>query len=773
MELRTLTLRNYRVFESLELEVPAGLVGIYGPNGSGKSTLLEAMTWALYGRARTPKQGIATSGSVGECVVELGFFHDEHHYVIRRTISGVNHTVKARVTTAGQTVADGPTEVGRYVRSLLGMGEQAFRSSVFAEQKQLAAFSDNTTDQRRRLVLSLLGITPIEKARDDARTDARAAENDFKRLSTALPDVDELIARRSEVDRIVEQQQADTERAQGALDAATAKRRLLAEQRAISDESRRRDELIREHGRAVRRDRDRAAARLTALDAEEAEIAALTERFVRLTATAANHDAPSQARRLAAVVALLTATKRAQSLHPSIDATVNAPDAKPLFEATEAKADASAQVAVALAGEGAAKRDRQSAERRVAAASSLTDEGPCPTCGQEIGGGAAGVVAHFVAERDAAENALKAATAVLERARKAEREAARALESARTSHTRSEAAWEQQRKANAALAAAADVVEQARTSYRESGGTSTELDQVALANEAEQLQAREAEMVAARQELDQLVGRRVRLNALAKERLEATGDLAQADEQRTALLAELGALGFDAAAYDALVAQAGAVEQAADAALDVARRAEAGLNSSVREQAALIGRIEQVAEQRGRLQTLAGRAVLLGRTGELLNGFRQAVVATIGPRLSAQASELFLALTGGDYDGLTIDPDTYEIQVIDQGVAYSTTRFSGSEVDLANLALRVAISEQIRFQAGGQIGLLVLDEALASLDGDRRDRMLTALTQLAARFRQILVVTHAVEVKEQLPQAIEVLKLGPRRSTARLVGSQY
>ena len=100
---------------------------------------------------------------------------------------------------------------------------------------------------------------------------------------------------------------------------------------------------------------------------------------------------------------------------------------------------------------------------------------------------------------------------------------------------------------------------------------------------------------------------------------------------------------------------------------------------------------------------------------------------------------------------------------------YPTARFSGSEVDLANLALRVAISEQVRFQTGGQVGLLVLDEALASLDGDRKDRMLAALSRLSGRFRQILVVTHAPEVKERLPQAIEVVKTGRRRATARLL----
>jgi DNA repair exonuclease SbcCD ATPase subunit len=94
-------------------------------------------------------------------------------------------------------------------------------------------------------------------------------------------------------------------------------------------------------------------------------------------------------------------------------------------------------------------------------------------------------------------------------------------------------------------------------------------------------------------------------------------------------------------------------------------------------------------------------------------------------------------------------------------------RFSGSETDLANLALRVAVSEHVRFQSGGAVGLLVLDEVFGPLDDDRKGRMLVALERLRARFRQVLVVTHDSAIKEQLPNAIEVVKLAGRRATAR------
>ncbi len=774
MEVRSISLRNFRVFENLDLELPPGLVGIYGPNGAGKSSLLEAITWALYGRARTPKQGIATSGTTGECVVELGLDHDEHHYVIRRSISGINHTVKARVTTAGQVVADGPTEVGRYVRALLGMDENAFRSSVFAEQKQLAAFSDHTADQRRRLVLSLLGITPIEKARDEARTDARTAESDYRRLVGGLPDTDELEARRSEIDLLVMAQTAEAASAAATLDAANVERRALADAMRASDDARRRDEVIRNSGLAARRERDAALSRIAELDVEQAEIVAATQALPALEAQLADFDSTAAEERIRALSEFAAALRRldATEATPGSVQVATAPDPSMLRAAESDAAACGVDAAGARAAHDATQRELTSALARAAASSSLKDQVACPTCGQELAGGSQAVIAHFGAEADDARRRESSAKATLVDAQGALTRAEAAVMSARRAFAAAEAAWEKNRSHRAAISAANDLVVQAAAAVAESvGAPVTATDDLPAMIDA--LQAKVRDVATARQERDRLVGRRQRLERLTSERLDAQGRLSDADERRRQLKAELDAVAFDIAEHGALAARVEDVERVAEQALRLSREREATLNATLREQTMVVARLDQVSEQRIRLGELSTRAVLLGRTAELLSGFRAAVVATVGPRLSTQASELFQSLTGGDYDGLQVDPETYEIQIIDQGVAHPTTRFSGSEVDLANLALRVAISEQVRFQAGGQVGLLVLDEALGSLDGDRKDRMLTALTQLSGRFRQILVVTHAVEVKEQLPEAIEIVKIGRRRSTARIVGGAW
>ena len=65
--------------------------------------------------------------------------------------------------------------------------------------------------------------------------------------------------------------------------------------------------------------------------------------------------------------------------------------------------------------------------------------------------------------------------------------------------------------------------------------------------------------------------------------------------------------------------------------------------------------------------------------------------------------------------------------------------------------------------------MMVLDEVLASLDVERKDLFVQAMGRLSSRFHQLFVITHAEQVKDQFPSAIEVRKVGRRRSQAALV----
>ncbi len=273
----------------------------------------------------------------------------------------------------------------------------------------------------------------------------------------------------------------------------------------------------------------------------------------------------------------------------------------------------------------------------------------------------------------------------------------------------------------------------------------------------------------AKDECQRIEGRLERKEAVAAELDVEQAAMAESRGRLETLRDKVAGLGFRPEQLVAALAERVRLQAAAEAAT-LRSQASTVAASQARERAkAEARRLAEAEEQHQQLAVLGEEARHLARLGDLLGAFRNTLVAYVVHRLSAQAAELFAELTDREYDRLEVDPDTYEIKILDAGRTYGMGRFSGSETDLANLALRVAVSEHVRFQSGGAVGLLVLDEVFGPLDDDRKGRMLLALERLRARFRQVLVVTHDAAIKEQLPNAIEVVKLPGRRATARIM----
>src|SRR5919108_294705 len=189
MHLRTLTLRNYRVYRSVDLEFPDGLIGIYGPNGAGKSTLIESLRFSLYGDSRTDKWELRSAGVGDDVRVELVFEHEGNTYDVRRRLKGRNLTPEVEVFLNGQLAAQSVREANAYLARVLGMDQRAFLASVCAQQKELTAFATMLPGDRRRLVLDLLGVSPVERALARVREQARDARAAAGGTRAGLPDL--------------------------------------------------------------------------------------------------------------------------------------------------------------------------------------------------------------------------------------------------------------------------------------------------------------------------------------------------------------------------------------------------------------------------------------------------------------------------------------------------------------------------------------------------------------------------------------------------------
>jgi exonuclease SbcC len=751
-------LRNYRVFEQeLDLPMPAGLVGVYGVNGGGKSSLIESILWTIYGRSRTKNDEIRTTGVLADCITELEFEHEGHLYLVRRTITGINSTVKAEALADGAQVASGVGDVRKYVHSVLGMDDAAFRASVFAEQKQVAAFSLKRPAERRDLVLKLLGITPLDAARDRARADARVARERVEQVRALLADPEEL---RAAADLAVASAAvADAEATSEEAVAAAAAERLGTADAAWAslDQVRSEHERLVHDGKAVRAEIEAGKQRVDAKVAELAELDSSATRLEALQTAAAGLEALEDERRL--VSAVVTALAALARLPEPVD--VAPPDDDGL-EAARLAAEEQRALLEGVSGEHrAAVAELARAKEQLDRSSSLSGDADCPMCGQPLGEAFASVQDHRRHEVDEAAGRVDALSARKESLTASAAHAAKSLQSAAAAHAAARKALQASEQVRAERAAADAAVASAVAALGRPRADQAELDA---------LTARVRDAQAAANEANQLVGQ-LRRKPQAEAELAAEQErLADAEGRRTVLLDKVKALGFDAERLAALATARTEAKAAADAASARASTARRMADKAQYDATLAQQRLADAEAQHAALAEQSETSRHLGRLSDLLNAFRTNVVATVGPRLSAQAAELFAEFTDHEYDLLQVDPETYEIQIVDGGRPFGMERFSGSETDLANLALRIAISEHVRFQSGGAVGLLVLDEVFGPLDEDRKERMLLALERLRARFGQVLVVTHANEIKEQLPSAIEVVKLPGRRATARVIG---
>ena len=166
-------------------------------------------------------------------------------------------------------------------------------------------------------------------------------------------------------------------------------------------------------------------------------------------------------------------------------------------------------------------------------------------------------------------------------------------------------------------------------------------------------------------------------------------------------------------------------------------------------------KISELEESKIKIKEEKNVVQKLGMLSEVMSNFRTNLISRIRPTLSTYSSDFFDKLTDGKYRELEID-ENYNLLVFDNGVYYGIERFSGGEEDLANLCLRLAISEVITERAGGVFNFIILDEIFGSQDIFRRQNIMRALNGLSSKFRQIFLITHVDDVKNDMENIIFV-----------------
>ncbi len=192
----SLNLRNFMSYT--DVHEPLRFDGIHvavltGDNGHGKSALLDAITWALWGRARARSVDELIHSGATEMEVEFEFLLDEHQYRVirkrqRRGKSGYSDLQFAILSEDGYKALTersvGETE--RLIERTLRMSYETFTNSSFIQQGRADSFTTNSPSERKRILAEILELGYYDELESRAKERFKTCETqlaDEKRLS--------------------------------------------------------------------------------------------------------------------------------------------------------------------------------------------------------------------------------------------------------------------------------------------------------------------------------------------------------------------------------------------------------------------------------------------------------------------------------------------------------------------------------------------------------------------------------------------------------------
>jgi exonuclease SbcC len=782
VRLQRLRLVNFRQHADTEIAFGDGITGIIGPNGSGKTSLLEAIAWAIYGNpaARGDKDSIRNLRAKARAPmrVELEFALGNRTYVVERKLS------EATLHENGMVVANSIKEVTARLQRVLGMTHDEFFNTYFTGQKELAVLADATRPERAAFLSRVLRHEQLTLAQERVRERRNALTHEVDGLETGLPAQSELEKERKAADG----------RLAGARKAATtaAAERTKAQQALAEEEPRwqqwveRRERTLSLHGdlrvaeqgvvvarqEFQRLDKELAEAlaareELRKLDAEVAPISRLKAELVELDRLhredAARREDQAKITELTrnlnvlerriteladADAALVKATAAVRSLTERLEAADKVAKERQATWVRE-KEYAGTRRAELLKQYDEVKEQRDKIER-------LGPEGECPTCRRPLGTEHPNVLGVLDRQLQAIVDdgtyfrqrieQLTAAPAALTQA-EAERDALReeTRQASEQEGTLRAQTGERARlqKEHAGLAKRTQEIER-RVAARAAGYDAERHNQVRTELGRLEPVALQAAALTARAE---------RAEALVGEAEIAEKALSAREEHVRQLSDAVAAQGFSEPKFQAARERhdrAAHALRAAELAVAETRGELVAAETAVRESE------RRLTERAAREKTIAERKVELRLHNELDRAFsdlRAELNAAMRPEIGALASGFLSDLTDARYDEVDLDED-YRVVVLDEGVPKPV--ISGGEEDIANLVLRLAISQMIAERAGQPLSLLVLDEIFGSLDESRRQHVLALLRRLGDRFPQVILITHIEQVRDGLDRVIRV-----------------
>ncbi|MCD6473513.1 MAG: AAA family ATPase [Thermoplasmata archaeon] len=799
MHLISLELHNFRKFKNASLQFPEGIIGIIGSNGAGKTTLIEAIGWALYGNkaTRTPraKEQIKRQGALphDDCWVRLRFEMKGNEYEVIR-IMGKNFSPDAQVKINGRVAATTATGATKFLEKAMGMDYDSFYTSIVAKQKELNALSDKTPGERKKNMLKMLKIDAIEKAIKKVREDKREKNYFVEHAQKLLKNIDE-INEEIETKETIEKELLTSLKSLGEkiddygeklyeIEVRREKEREKAEkynellmkkkmlESRLGEKINNKREKEKELNELILKRKRYSEIEGAANEYDEAkrkkdELDGLRERFFekknlireRLEIEKNIKKLKEEKEALIKEIEKFNETKLMKS---ELEKKLMEVDEKILHFEKEMRGKEVEMKQIL--------KEKEKNENRMNEIRRLGPESNCPMCGRKLGSHFEKLIKDLTEQEIEFETRINDLKSMIE-------EHKREIEELRKRKMEFE---EEKRKLEKNLSRMEGIKD--KISFYENDISSKEsrlteiierleelkdikIDEeeyTMLVTRLKQLEKIKFEAIKLQKEIERIPLLEDDLKRIASEIISIENSLHEIDR-------EIKEVGFDRKMYESVENEYKEMRNEIEKLRGEKIKMERDLLHLRKEIESLKKEMEEQRKKGEEIKEARKQIANLSLLEDLLLKFKNYLISKIAPSLSFYASHFFSVFTGGKYDNVEIDDD-YNIFIYDRGEKFPINRFSGGEEDLANLALRLAISELIARRADTNFEFIALDEIFGSQDNERRKNVLNALNELRKQFKQILLITHIEEIKEETEHIIRVYEDSEGVSHIRLEG---
>jgi len=789
MILSKLHLENFKKYAAFDLEFGEGLIGIIGKNGSGKSTLFEAILFALYGepKVRGNKELIrnANASTKEAVVVELDFEFENAQYKVLREFRGKALSANAKFYKNTELTTTGAKEVTTAIVKLTKMSKDAFMHTLFASQKELTSLSTLKNEDRKKMIRKLLGLEKIdfiekelvEKSRELKREIAAFAEvllgeEELKNHQNALKEKSAQNIRLTKEVQIKTIQLNKTRvkelEIKTQLDVFV---KTKEEKQKLSSEI----ELVKNSITSQNANQTKLTHELKELEQKTSELKNLgnvKEEYTNLQTLLKEQDKLKEYH-----------LKKEGILKEQASLTEQWKKSKADIQTLQKECEAHDELAfsiknleLTLAGFDENIKNTHTVEREFQAEISgeqkqidltkakmkklqeLGSESACPTCTRPL-----------LEEYD---NVINSLVDVVNNTHQVKIDA---YKKQLVNVQKQKAEYETQKRVKdkefIELTKNINIIQSKMKDLAKAQEYFKGVEQKGIENKQE-LQALEQFNYDETQHKE-LQNSFTALEPKYKHALSLETELKRSPALKAELentskkIAELNATqqsketAFKLIDYDETKHKTKELETKKIA---KTKETQVSVINALKVQVATIdGEIKTIQNavdnnetQLRKVKTKKDDLRDYEKIKTSLGEFKTKLNAKVAPRISNIASEMYSQITKGKYQHIKVSND-FDFFIYDEGKKYPIERFSGGEIDLANLVLRIAISKTLTELSGASsIGFLAFDEVFGSQDEARRMEILEAFHTIKEQYRQIFLISHEMEIKEMFESVVEL-----------------